>query len=390
MNKFFKNFIIVFLLFLFGGICLDASLNRRLNRRKPFNQDVYRVTDSLYRRIDLLERELEAKDEEIFRLERELEELRNGGSEVQGEFPSYILLPDLLNLNLESFCKKFKDFLVSHISFYDFNSEKPGSSLYFFFTGLLSTLKGVEGIGVRVENLDSNSYIFDLLKNGQSFLKIYIKGVSKEEIENKRLFANKSRKFLKISNEEDCSVVKIIYNKHRIKTSYKVKDQDIQCNINKCLFDSFEQTRIFLSTIFLQEGFVKDLWSFYGDPETFDSEQDFHLFLYGIIANTNKLSVLNSNIERGAGRLDIMVKYSKITDRKIEVIKYVIELKKDKAYIKEKAELEMDKAFKQIDVLRYGPASPAVIKSDRVYVTAIVFNPKTYSVSFKEKDLALP
>ena len=316
----------------------------------------------------------------------------------QPDYPDYLLLPDLLNLNLEVFSDKFKKFALSRISFHDFSS-KPGRSFYFFFAGLLSVLKDRADFYVNIETIPSNDSfdsVFSIYKGIRTnriedklgspkrlFLKIYIKGVSKEAALAQNFKFN-TNLFLADTNQDHCSSIKIFYNKHNIAIKPYIKEE-LGKVVEVPLFNDFDLFRRFFKEKTGEGGrYLGDLWSFYANSEEFRLEKDFHLFILGLIANVNNLDYLNSNVERGSGRLDIMVKY---TNDFNQLVKYVIELKRSKTSRDYLDALKVEAAFDQINNRRYGLATPSTLSADKIVVAAIDLNLRNKKITFRERDL---
>ncbi|MBD3273618.1 hypothetical protein GF385_04695 [Candidatus Dependentiae bacterium] len=337
----------------------------------------------------------------IFSMLPETEKVRkNVFIETEEAYPDYLLLPDLLNLNLDEFKVKFKRFALSRISFYDFNKEQPGRSLYFFFAGLLSVLKGSDySVKIRNENIEKSLYsIFYIYKNEKLFLKIHIKGVTKEVALSKD-FAIHADEFLN-DIDEDVSFIKILYNKHNILIeSYKKNPLKDKREI-PFLFKNFDLFRRSFKKVVKDKKYLNGLWKNYKKPLSFSSEMDFHLFLYGMINNVNNLDYLNSNVERGRGRLDIMTKYK---NKEGKLVKYVIELKKtgslEPASIKqdliiedlkiEHAFKQIESAFKQVESRGYALYTPSKKVADKIIVAVINLNLKDTKISLEEKEYSV-
>jgi hypothetical protein len=368
MNKMLKLFLMSYLIIFSSG--LNASIRRKLNRKK----------------VDLstfLDRK---------RFERE-----------KVATPSYILLPDLLNLNFEDFSNKLSQFARSRISFHDFNSRQPGRSLYFLFAGLLSVLKNSDEFDVKIHSpyytKGAFSSTFFIYKKNESdekelFLKIYLKGSSLKEPSLSEL-EEEGSKFLS-KDKDDCSYIRIFYKKNKILTNFKKKlNQDLIDNFDDLLFDDFDLFTQFFSFVLNESNglYVKDLFNDYRVSDDSPlariyNEMDLHLFTYGMISNVKNLTVLNSNVERGGGRLDILVKYR---DKENRLIKYVVELKGYSERYKDYKWFEgfmtddeiIAKAFKQIDDRGYQD-SPTV-ETAKFIGAALMINLDTRVVKFAEK-----
>lgn len=239
-----------------------------------------------------------------------------------------MLLKQLLKLDLKKFCENLESFVLSAFSFHDFSSAQPGRSLFFFFTGLLSSLKDHEDFEISVvsefdEDETSFSSFFVIRYKQTPIVKISIKGVDEGTFSDEDI----RESFFRSDGSSGCSEIKIFYHKKQIKYEYY---GDIPNDTSLVIRDInysdlfFDLPQNFINKI-TEENYIKNLWSFYGFlvEDKINSEKDFHLFILGLLANTRNIKNLLSNTERGHGRPDIIFKTGELGS----LVKYVIELK---------------------------------------------------------------